>query len=155
MARQTYRVTALADRHAFIKLSDRIALITRALKRSGKNGRRAAVVAAYFGFSTQDEAIEFIAGLRHHFKKAFCQVRRSERLNTPYEVKVRSFEGLEAFIWKFVAIVTSTAPTITAAAAKAAIFPPAIGSKVVSFDRSNAPLAHRSPPRHIAGIAID
>jgi hypothetical protein len=98
MTRKTYKVTALADRHAFIKLTGRIAIIIKALQRPGKNGRRARVVAAYFGFNSQDEAIAFITGLRKYFPKAYCQARPGQRA-TAIEVKIRSFEGLERFTW--------------------------------------------------------
>jgi len=120
MQRQSFKVVSLGDRHALIKLSDRIALITKSLKRPGKGGRRAAVVSAYFGFATADEAQSFIRSLRGYFPKAFCQLRKAERLSTAFEVKVRSFPALERFAWT-----VATQPAIvTPQQAKASIQPP-------------------------------
>jgi len=144
MERQTFKVIALGDRHSLVKLTDRIALITQALKRPGKAGRLARVVAGYFGFATEAEAIAFVDGLRRHFPKAFCQVRSSQRLASAFEVKVRAFDGLEKFAWVLVekaAIVTEPATPRT---------------NIVSFDRANAPVMIRSNrPRKVAGLAID
>lgn len=152
MQRQTFKVTALGDRHALVKLSDRIALITQALKRPGKAGRRARVVSAYFGFATEAEAIDFVTGLRRHFPKAFCQVRSSQRLTTAFEVKVRAFDGLEKFAW----VLMEKAAIVTPTQAKADISPVPPRTKVVSFDRRNAPVMVRSNrPCKVAGLAIE
>jgi hypothetical protein len=149
MARQRFRVISLSDRHAQVNLSDRITVITQALTRKGKNRRMAKLVSAYFGFESQDEAQLFVKGLRRYFPKAFCQIRKGQRVDMPVEVKVRDFNGLERFIWALIeqpAIVSSTA-AMTAAEARDSIFPsePAATSNVISFvDRSTAPLASRS-----------
>lgn len=157
MTRPTYKVTALADRHSFIKLSDRIAIITKALTRPGKNGRRARVVSAYFGFSSQDEAIAFITGLRRYFPKAFCQARPGQRLATAVEVKVRAFEGLERFTWELAAKPAIVATDITSEQAKADLFPApvAIASNVVKFpSRPGAALANRDRPTRVASGGV-
>lgn len=158
MARQTYKVTALSDRHSLVKLSDRIAIITRALKRKGKAGKTAAIVAGYFGFATQKEAQAFVNALRGYFPKSFCQVRPSQRLATPFEVKVRAFAALERFAWS-----VATKPAIVSAAeAKADLHPiepmqpvrPIQPMKVKPIEL--APLQVRSNrPLKVAGLAIE
>lgn len=154
MQRQTYRVTTLSDRHAFIKLSDQIALITQALKRPGKAGRRARVVSAYFGFATESEAIAFIAKLRGSFPKVFCQMRPAQRLTTAIEVKVRAFDGLEKFAW-----LLSQQAVITPQQAKASIQPPMVESiRPVQAIRpiELAPVARRSyRAQRVGGLAIE
>jgi hypothetical protein len=153
MPRSIYKVIALSDRHAFIKLSDRIAFITKSLTRAGKNGRRARIVSAYFGFNSQYEAIAFITELRKYFPRCYCQARSGQRLGTAIEVKVRAFEGLEQFIWELAAKPAIVAPDITPEQAKADIFPAegAIGSNVVAFpSRADASLANRDRPKQVA-----
>jgi len=153
MLRPTYTVVSLGDRHALVKINDRIAVITQALKRPGKNGRRARLVGAYFGFATQDEAIAFVAGLRRQFPKAYCQVRFGQRLGAAVEVKVRAFEGLEMFTWKLAARPVVISPE----RARADLFGPelAIASNVVLFERPKAGLANRDRPKRVAGLSID
>ena len=156
MLRKKYKVVSLGDRHALIHLSDRVALITKALKRPGKDGRRARVVSAYFGFDTQDEAISFVARLRRQFPASYCKVRAGQRLGTAAEVKVREFAGLERFTWEVAATPVIVAP-VTAARARADLFGDdlAIASNVVSFGRNEAPLANRTRPLCVAGKSID
>jgi len=147
--RQKFRVISLNDRHCQINLSDRICIITQSLKRTGKNGRKARLVSAYFGFETFNECQVFIAGLKRYFHKFYAEIREGQRLSTAYEVKLRDFNGLERFVWALIeqpSIVSST-PVMTATEARDSIFPsePAAASNVVSFvDRSSAPLASRS-----------
>jgi hypothetical protein len=153
MTRPTYRVTALADRHAFVKLTDRIALITRTFKRAGKGGRMAKVVAAYLGFDSAIEAHNFVAGLKKYFPRCFVQVRKAERLTAAFEVKIRGFEGLERFIWSFAtnAAIIAVAQPISPAEAKDSIFPsyPAPSNVIPFVDRNNAPLISRSAPQTV------
>jgi hypothetical protein len=126
MVRQKFRVISLSDRHCQINLSDRIAVITQALTRKGKNGRKARLVSAYFGFDTFNDCQIFIAGLKRYFPKFYSEVRKGQRVGTAFEVKLRDFNGLERFV-------------------KALIEPAIATSNVVSFvDRSIAPLASRS-----------
>jgi hypothetical protein len=165
MNRQTFRVTSLSDRHSFIRLSDRIALITRTLKRKGKNGKTAAIVAGYFGFNSQQEAQTFIRSLCGYFPKAFCQLRKAERLTTAFEVKVRSFSALERFAWT-----VATQPAIvTPQQAKADIYPApieevrpvtpirAIAPAAARFlNHSSAPsVIGRSKPKTVRGLSIE
>ena len=156
MLRKKYKVVSLGERHSLIHLSDRVALITKALKRPGKDGRRARVVSAYFGFNTQDEAIAFVARLRRQFPSCYCKVRAGQRLGTAIEVKVRAFDELERFAWELAATPAAAAP-VTAARARADLFGDdlAIASNVVSFGRLGAPLANRTRPLCVAGKSID
>ena len=156
MLRKKYKVVSLGDRHSLIHLSDRVALITKALKRPGKDGRRARVVSAYFGFDTQDEAISFVARLRRQFPASYCKVRAGQRLGTAAEVKVREFAGLERFTWEVAATPVIVAPVVVARA-RADLFGDdlAIASNVVSFGRTEAPLANRVRPLCVAGRSID
>lgn len=154
MKRSTYKVICLGDRHTFIKLSARIAIITAALKRAGKGRRMAKVVSAYFGFQTQDQAQAFVTGLRRRFPRAMCQIRQSQRLTTPIEVKVRSFDGLESFAWTLLSQQETAAPEISPEEAKASIFP-----IPVEVDRFTAP-SYRSQPQKFgrgkyAAVSID
>jgi len=153
MLRPTYTVVSLGDRHALVRINERIAVITQALKRPGKNGRRARLVGAYFGFATQDEAIAFVAGLRRQFPKAYCQVRFGQRLGAAVEVKVRAFEGLEMFTWKLAARPVVISPE----RARADLFGPelAIASNVVLFERPNSVQFGRPRPKQVAGLSID
>lgn len=91
----------LGDRHFQINLSNRIAIVTQSLLRAGKGGRMARVKAAYFGFSTHDEAMQFANQIRGRFPKVRLQVRKSERLTTAFEVKV-SHENAERLAWEIV-----------------------------------------------------
>ncbi|MBD2089245.1 hypothetical protein H6F67_05195 [Microcoleus sp. FACHB-1515] len=155
MKRARYKVTSLSDRYAFIQLSDRIGLVTQALKRSGKGGRRARVISAYFGFATEAEATDFIAGFRRYFPKAFCQVRQSQRLATAFEVKVRDFPALEKFVWTLAAKPEIVTPQ-QAKADISPVEPAAPATNVIQFDRSNAPVMHRSTrPLAVHGLAIE
>lgn len=97
------RVTAkqLGERHFQINLSNRIAVVTQSLLRAGKGGRMARVKAAYFGFGTHDEAMQFANQIRGRFPKVRLQVRKSERLTTAFEVKV-SHENAERLAWEIV-----------------------------------------------------
>lgn len=106
MQRARYSVTSLGDRHSLVKLSDRVCVIVQALKRSGKAGRRARLVAGYIGCDTQSEAIALVRGLKSYLPKAFCEVRSSQRIDGyPVEIKIRySFdESLETLLWSFAA----------------------------------------------------
>ena len=154
MNRTRYRVTALADRHAFVRLTERIALITQALKRPGKHGRRARVISAYFGFATEAEATEFVTGFRRYFPKSFCQVRPSQRLTAAFEVKVRDFPALEKFVWTLVAKPEIVTPE-QAKADISPVEPSAPPTNIMQFD-SNAPVLRRSNrPLKVAGLAIE
>lgn len=155
MQRQSFKVVSLGDRHSLVKLSDRIAIVTRSLKRKGKNGKTAAIVCGYFGFATADEAQTFIKSLRGYFPKCFAQIRKAERLATAFEVKVRAFPALERFAWS-----VATKPAIVSAEqAKSSIQPPIIEPirpiqpvKPMAV----APLQIRSSrPLKVAGLAIE
>jgi hypothetical protein len=146
--RQKFRVVSLSDRHCQVSLSDRICIITQSLTRKGKNGRKARLVSAYFGFDSFNDCQIFIAGLKRYFPKFFSEIRKGQRLSTAFEVKLRDFNGLERFVKALIEqpAIVSTTPVITPEQAKADIFPsePAATSNVVFIDRSNAPLASRS-----------
>lgn len=158
------RVTALPDRHAFIRISDRVAVITQALKRPGKGGRRARLVSAYIGCSSQSAANAIAVGIKRYFSKAYCEVRRAQRLATEWEVKIRYFaeNSLESFIWSYAknpAIISSD--SITPNEAKRSIFPPDIEPitpvqplRVRPIEL--APLQPRSNrPQKVGQLAID
>ncbi|MBD3884452.1 hypothetical protein IFO70_22170 [Phormidium tenue FACHB-886] len=95
------RVTAkqLGDRHFQINLSDRICLVTQSLLRAGKGGRKAWVKCAYFGFPTQQQAIEFTSQIRSRFPKARLEVRQAKRLTTQWEVKI-AHDCIEELAWQ-------------------------------------------------------
>lgn len=121
-----FKVVSLSDRHAFIKLSDRVAIITQALKRPGKGGRRARLVAAYAGFNSQAAAIAFVAGLKRYFSKAYCEVRRATRLTAcQWEVKIRYFNetALETFMWSYSENPAIVSSEVTPDEAKRSIYP--------------------------------
>jgi hypothetical protein len=99
MPRIRVSVQCLGERHSLVKFNARIAMITQTLKRAGKNGRRARVVAGYFGFPDQDAAMTFVRNIQGRFPKARVQVRAAERLGTAVEVKV-SGEFVEALCWE-------------------------------------------------------
>lgn len=157
-----YKISLLSDRHAFIRISDRVAVITRALKRPGKGGRLARLVAAYVGFDSQQQAIAFVNGIKRYLGKTFCQIRRAERLTSAWEVKIRYFNeaALETLIWSYAenpAIVATA--DVSAAEAKRSIYPiepiaPVQPMKVRPIGL--APLQPRSNrPLKVAGLAID
>jgi len=148
MLRPTFKVISLGDRHAFIKLSARVAVITQSLKRAGKGGRRARLVSAYFGFNTQDEAVEFVARLRRYFPSAYCQVRKGQRLEAAFEVKVREFKGLEMFTWE-----VATPAAAVPEQAKAEL--PKVEVAIASNVASNVVQFGRSRPKQVAGRSID
>jgi len=152
MLRKKYTVISLGDRHAFVKISSRVAVITQALKRAGKGGRRARLVSAYFGFNTEDEAIAFVTRLRRYFPNAYCQVRKGQRLEAAFEVKVREFKGLEMFTWE---VATPAAAVPEQAKAELPKVEVAIASNVVQFERPKAALANRDRPKRVAGLSID
>ena len=164
MKRQVYKVTTLSDRHALIRLSDRVALITQALKRPGRGGRKARPTAGYVGFDCYEAAAAFVRGLKQYFPKCFCEIRTAQRLTTAIEVKIRySFEGLESFLWSYAenpAIVATAAVPLDASAAKASIFPmpstPNASPTAGFVDRSTAPLLiGRSKPQMVGRLAIE
>jgi hypothetical protein len=164
MKRSTYKVTSLSDRHALIRLSDRVALITQSLKRPGRGGRKARLIAGYVGFDSYAAAAAFVQGIRQYFPKCFCEIRTAQRLTTAIEVKSRySFEGLEALLWSYSenpAIVATAAAPLDASAAKASIYPmpsTPIASPTAGFvDRSSAPLMiGRSKPQMVGRLAIE
>ena len=162
MKRQSYKVTSLSDRHALIRLSDRVALITQSLKRPGRGGRKARLTAGYVGFDCY-EAAAFVKGLKRYFPKCFCEIRTAQRLTTAIEVKIRySFEGLESFLWSYAenpAIVTTAAVPLDASAARDSIFPmpsTPIASPAGFVDRFTAPvLIGHSKPKTVRGLAIE
>lgn len=159
---QRFTVSLLDDRHALVHISDRVAVITRTLKRPGKGGRLARLVSAYAGFNSQSAAIAFVSGIKRYLSKAFCQVRRSERLATAWEVKIRYFNesALETFMWSYAEnpAIVSTAD-VTAAEAKRSIFPtpiepvrPVAPIKAIEL----ASVSYRNTrPLKVAGLAID
>lgn len=91
-------VQLLKDGYAQVKLCDRVHVLTKALKRPGKGGRRAKVQTAYVGFKSEQSAQRFITRLRELFPTARALLRPSKRLTTPHEVKLWEFVGLEEFL---------------------------------------------------------
>ena len=164
MKRSTYKVTTLSDRHALIRLSDHVAVITQSLKRPGRGGRKARLTAGYIGFDSYTAAANFVKGLKQYFPKCFCEIRTAQRLTTAIEVKIRySFEGLESFLWSYAenpAIVTTATDPLDASDARDLIFPmpsTPIASPAAGFvDRSTAPLLiGRSKPQMVGRLAIE
>jgi hypothetical protein len=112
MARIRVKVRQLQERHNFIEFSGRIGMITQTLKRAGKNGRRARVVAGYFGFPDQDSAMVFVRNIQGRFPKARVQVRAAKRLATVVEVKVAG-EFVEALVWELLGRTETTGQAIS------------------------------------------
>lgn len=92
------RVKLLGDGFAFVQLSKRVATITQILKRPGRDGRRARTVAAYFGFDSEAAAKQFLAQSRRSSPQIYGLVRFSQRLETPWEVKIFGDSG-ERMAW--------------------------------------------------------
>ena len=93
-------VQPLQNNYCLVKLTDRVAIITKALKRKGKDGRRARVQAGYFGFSNRASANKFAAVVNEKFGVDVI-IRTPERLaDVEIEVKVRAFDGLEELAWE-------------------------------------------------------
>lgn len=94
------QVQPLQNNYSLVKLCDRVALITKALKRKGKGGRMARVQAGYFGFTTRDAANQFAAVINEKYG-VDAIVRTASRLaGQEIEVKVRDFDGLETLCWE-------------------------------------------------------
>jgi hypothetical protein len=94
------KVQSLQNNYSLVKLCDRVALITKALKRKGKGGRLARVQAGYFGFTTRDAANTFAAVINEKYG-VDAIVRTASRLaGQEIEVKVRDFDGLETLAWE-------------------------------------------------------
>jgi hypothetical protein len=94
------KVQPLQNNYSLVKLCDRVALITKALKRKGKGGRLARVQAGYFGFTTRDAANTFATAINEQYG-VDAIVRTASRLaGQAIEVKVRDFDGLEALAWE-------------------------------------------------------
>jgi hypothetical protein len=100
MSQPKVSVQLLKDGFAQVKLCDRVHILTRVLKRPGKGGRVAKVQTAYVGFKSELSAQRFITRLRELFPTARALLRTSERLSTPYEVKLWEFEGIEQFLFE-------------------------------------------------------
>jgi hypothetical protein len=98
--RITVQVQPLQNNYSLVKLCDRVALITKALKRKGKGGRMARVQSGYFGFTTRDAANQFAAVINEKYG-VDAIVRTASRLaGQEIEVKVRDFDGLETLCWE-------------------------------------------------------
>jgi hypothetical protein len=111
MARIRVRARQLGDRHYFIHLSNRIAIITQTLLKPGKGGRKARVKAGYFGFPDRDSAMVFTNNIRGRFPKARIEVRSAQRLDSPIEVKVAG-NFVEQLAWELVRQSPSTGQRI-------------------------------------------
>jgi hypothetical protein len=85
-------ITPLKDRYSFVEVSDRIAFMYRALKRSSSDGRKDTIQCAYFGFEEESKAKKMAAWVRQKYPLSRCVVRESERLeHCLFEVKVFRF----------------------------------------------------------------
>lgn len=111
MMRIRVRAKQLGDRHYFIALSNRIAIITQSLLRPGKGGRKAKVIAGYFGFPDRDAAMAFTNNIRGRFPKARIEVRTAERLDSAIEVKI-SGDFVEQLAWELLKNSESTGQRI-------------------------------------------
>ncbi|NJO74181.1 MAG: hypothetical protein HC833_10760 [Leptolyngbyaceae cyanobacterium RM1_406_9] len=91
------RVIPQADGFSLLSISDRIALMYRALKRPGKGGRKDRIQCGYFGFESQEKAQAWAEMIRNRYAEMQIRlvVRESDRLpECAFEVKVWEFEGL-------------------------------------------------------------
>lgn len=90
----TSKIVRLKDRFSLLKINDRLALCYRALKRPGKGGRVDRIQCAYFGFNSEEEAVNFASYLREKFQVRAIH-RESDRLpESAFEVKVWEFDEL-------------------------------------------------------------
>lgn len=93
------RVTRLKDGFSLLLISPRLALMYKALKRAGRNGRKDRIQCAYFGFDTEAEAQAFADYLKNRFESARAVVRESDRLpECGWEVKVWEFPALMSVV---------------------------------------------------------
>ncbi|MBD2019246.1 hypothetical protein H6F43_03495 [Leptolyngbya sp. FACHB-36] len=91
----TSKVRRLADGFSLLVLSPRLALMYRALKRPGRGGRMDRIQCGYFGFESEEQAQQFVTGIKRQFGEVRAAVRESDRLpNCAWEVKVWEFDGL-------------------------------------------------------------
>lgn len=93
-------VQPLQNNYSLIKLTDRVALITKALKRPGKGGRMARVQAGYFGFTNRDAANTFAAVIHEKYGVQVVIRSATRLIGMKVEVKIRDFDGLEALAWE-------------------------------------------------------
>ncbi|OLP19835.1 hypothetical protein BST81_03415 [Leptolyngbya sp. 'hensonii'] len=92
-------IITLKDGFSLLQISPRLALMYKALKHPGKNGRRDRIQCAYFGFDSEQSAQEFVTWLRSHYSGIRCLARESDRLpECAFEVKVWEFDGLLALV---------------------------------------------------------
>ncbi len=94
------QVQSLQNNYSLVKLCDRVALITKALKRKGKGGRLARVQAGYFGFSNRASANQFATAINEKYGVDAIVRTASRLVGQQIEVKVRDFDGLEALAWE-------------------------------------------------------
>jgi hypothetical protein len=149
MPRIRVSVRQMPDRHFFVTLNAKVGIITQSLLRAGKGGRKAKVVAAYFGFDTQQQAVGFAHQVRSRFPKAMVQIRTAKRLGTAIEVKV-CHSCVEDLAWQVLAQQSTTGDAIAqhiAAEKKRTERLSALPPVVSSLDRSTAPLQGRSRPK--------
>jgi hypothetical protein len=94
------QVQPLQNNYSLVKLCDRVALITKALKRKGKGGRMARVQSGYFGFVSREAATTFAEAVSDRFGVEVT-IRKPQRLSgVLLEAKIRDFDGLEALAWE-------------------------------------------------------
>ncbi|MBF2074552.1 MAG: hypothetical protein IGS50_12440 [Synechococcales cyanobacterium C42_A2020_086] len=150
MPRIRIRIHQLEDRHQIAHLSDRIAIITETLRRPGKGGRKARCKAAYFGFPTQADAIRFASTIRGRFPKVRLEVRTSERLSTPIEVKIAGDMG-EQLAWELLKTSESTRERVERHL-KVVAARPSIAPDTPVQPRSAGRTMARSASGHLVGI---
>jgi hypothetical protein len=148
MPRFRVSVRQMPDRHFFVTLNAKVEIITQSLLRAGKGGRKAKVIAAYFGFNSYDEANQFVHQTRSRFPAARIQVRQAKRLGTTWEVKL-SHTCAEELAWQIATAQPTTGEAIAQhiAAEQARVQRLASLPSVSYTDRSSAPLQGRSRPK--------
>lgn len=95
------RVQVLKDGYSLLSFSPRLALMYRALKRPGKDGRKDRIQCAYFGFDTEQQAKDFVSYLKRKYGEVRAGVREGDRLfDCAFEVKVWEFDHLMAVVYQ-------------------------------------------------------
>jgi hypothetical protein len=99
VTKEKVRVQPQENNYSLVHLSDRVAVMTKALKRRGKGGRWARIQCGYFGFSSHQSAHAFAASVNERFGVEVT-IRSPQRLTgCVVEAKVRDFDGLEKLAW--------------------------------------------------------
>ncbi len=151
MQRLKVQALCLEDRFTFFQMSPRVGVITKTLKRPGKNGRLARVQTAYFGFLSHAEASRFVQYITYYRLATFAELRTPKRLaGVSFEVKVRGMD--EVMIEHLAQKDLNRTPRevyLESPAANDSF------SRVQVTDFDSYPVAPRQRPTTFRGVSID